>query len=55
VKITVKTAQKVAGTLRSKKSADDVEDALDDALKSAGFANPTLTLSNRALFVFKAQ
>jgi hypothetical protein len=55
VKITVKTAQKVAGTLRSKKSSDDVEDALDDALKSAGFANPTLTLSNRALFVFRAQ
>jgi hypothetical protein len=55
VKISVKTANKVAGVVRSRKSADDVEDAIEDGLKDAGFASPALTLSNRALFIFKAQ
>jgi hypothetical protein len=55
VKMSVKTANKMAGVIRSKKSADDVEDALEDAIKDAGFANPSLTMSSRALFIFKAQ
>jgi hypothetical protein len=55
VKMSVKTANKMAGVVRSKKSADDVEDAIEDGLKDAGFSSPALTLSNRALFVFKAQ
>jgi Family of unknown function (DUF6175) len=55
VKMSVKTANKMAGVIRSKKSADDVEDAIEDAIKDAGFANPSLTMSSRALFIFKAQ
>jgi len=55
VKMSVKTANKMAGVVRSKKGADDVEDAIEDGLKDAGFSSPALTLSNRALFIFKAQ
>lgn len=55
VKMTVKTANKMAGTVRSRKSADDVEDALEDAIKDAGFSSPKLTMSSRALFIYKAQ
>ena len=55
VKMSVKTANKMAGVVRSRKSADDVEDAIEEGLKDAGFASPSLTLSNRALFIFKAQ
>ena len=55
VKLSVKTALKFAGTIRSKKNADDIEDVLEDALKDAGFSNPKLVMSSRAMFVFRAQ
>ena len=55
VKVSVKTAQKMAGTIRSKKKADDVEDAIEDAIKDAGFSNAKMTLSSRAMFVFRAE
>ena len=55
VKFDVKTQQKLGGTIRSKKGPEDVEDAIDDAIKEAGFPKPQMTMSNRALFVFSAQ
>jgi hypothetical protein len=55
VKFSSKTASKIDGVLRSKKGPDDVEDAIDDAIKEAGFSKSKLTLSNRALFVFSVE
>ena len=53
LKLTIKTNAKYSGTIRSKRKSDDVEDGMVDALKGAGFANVSVVLSARSLFVFR--
>lgn len=55
VKLDTKTANRIAGTIKAKGNVDDIEEAIEDAIKSVGFNNVKLVLSNRQMFVFSVQ
>lgn len=54
VKFDVKTAQKLGGTIRSKKKSDDVDEGIGDVIQDAGFKAKVI-LSNRSTFIYKAE
>jgi hypothetical protein len=54
-KFDTKTANRMAGTVKALGSADDVEEAIEDAIKNAGFNNVKMVLSNRQMFMFSVQ